>query len=71
MFNMNWNTTERMSAIDLIALKVMTEQNPFQRIRALTVIRALTWTTPHMLNGPTGEISNWLTPEELQKIKLS
>ena len=71
MSNMNWTNTERMSAIDLIALKVMTEQNPFQRIRALDVVRQLTWQTASWLNGPRSEVSNWLSPEELQKIKMS
>ena len=71
MSNMNWNHDERMAAIGFIAFKLMSEQNPFQRIRGLTVIRNLTWQTSVQLNSSRNDLSNWLTPEELQKIKIS
>ena len=68
---MNWTPDQRLAAIDIIALKLITEQNPFQRHRGLDIIRNLTWLNPSGVNKmfSFGIGQDWLTKSELQKIK--
>ena len=65
---MNWTPDQRLAAIDIIALKLITEQNPYQCRRGLIFIRELAWFTANDLNNHK-ELQEWLSPNELRTIK--
>ena len=65
---MNWTPDRRRAAIDIIALKLITEINSDRTQRGLIFMCELTWAASPGLNNHK-ELQEWLTPNDLQMIK--